>query len=206
MKKILKFLNMKEEYIPIGFDCLPTHNLKRKGLRKSAYPFDWQVTSIKSFYNVCKNNFEGLLDEMWIGEQIHRWYYVDSDTSCNPRTQRSRDYIYPVICKKYNILFPHYFHRHDKEFVDSVKLKMNTRIVNFQNKISDNNINKELIYSFGEPNEWQQKCFDESGLQSDFSNETNEKYFIKSKNLFENKNVKFVSLSNLMENIKNDKS
>ena len=85
---------MEREYISIGNNCGTTHMLKTHGFRKSAYPFDWQVTSMQSFYEVCKNNFDGLLDNMCIGDKIHRRYYIDSDTSNNPNVELTKDYIY----------------------------------------------------------------------------------------------------------------
>ena len=190
---------MKTEYISIGNNCRPTHMLKKHGFRKSAYPFDWQVTSMQSFYEVCKNNFDGLLDNMCIGDKIHRRYYIDSDTSNNPNVGITKDYIYPVICKKYNILFPHYFHKIDDEFVESVRSKMKQRIESFRTILKNKKIKKYFIYTFDELNDWQQSCFKSCDVDMDiFSEEMHIKYLNQSINLLSNLNVEFISLNQLI--------
>lgn len=189
---------MEREYIPIGNNCLPTFKLKGYGLRKSAYPFDWQVTSMQSFYEVCKNNFDGMLDDICIGDKVHRLYYKDSDTSNNPEVKTTEDYIYPVICKKYNILFPHYFHKIDDEFVESVRNKMKKRIESFRTILKNKEIKKYFTYTFYELNNWQQSCFKSCGVDVDiFSEETHIKYLNQSINLFSNLNVEFINLNHL---------
>ena len=193
---------MEIEYIPIGTKCWATHELKKYGFRKSAYPFDWQVTSMESFYEACKNNFDGLLDDMCIGDKVHRFYFVDSNTSNNPEVKETKDYIYPVICKKYNILFPHYFHKIDDEFVRSVRGKMKKRIESFNKIVLDDSVEKKFIYFFDDLNEWQAHCFDLCKIDRAnlFINENQMKYLSKSKELFADKKVEFIELYDLLNN------
>ena len=118
-------------YISAGMTCAVTLKLKDLKLRKYAFPFDWQITSMKSFYECVVNDFDGLLDEIWIGDRIKRLLIVDS---VDDVTQLD-EMIYPVICKKYNILFPHYFHEVDKKSIDDVRLKMKRRIESFNDAL-----------------------------------------------------------------------
>ncbi len=55
-------------YIPIGTNCLVANFLK-KNLRKNAFPFDWNCTSISSICDIISNDFDGFLDEIFIGEK-----------------------------------------------------------------------------------------------------------------------------------------
>lgn len=197
---------METEYISIGTACFPTFKLKKHGFRKSAYPFDWQVTSMQSFYEVCKNNFDGLLDDIWIGDRAHRLYYIESDTSNNPEVKKTKDYIYPVICKKYNILFPHYFHKIDDEFLESVRNKIKKRIESFNKIILNDNVEKKFIYFLDGLNKWQKQCFDSCGIEHTnlFKNENQIKYLSKSKKLFADKKVEFIELFDLLNANKNE--
>ena len=47
-------------YIPAGMTCGVAFKLKDLKLRKYAFPFDWQITSMKSFYECVVNDFDGL--------------------------------------------------------------------------------------------------------------------------------------------------
>lgn len=185
---------MKIEYIPVGMNCSVTINLVAKNIRTNAYPFDWQVTSMKSLYTICLNDFEDLLEDMWIGDKIKRLYIADNIQ--DPKI--SDDYIYPVICKKYNILFPHYFNDIDTKSINLVKEKIQKRIKSFRTTLKNKKIKKYFIYTFHELNNWQQSCFKSCGVDMDiFSEETHIKYLNQSINLFSNLNVEFISLNQL---------
>ena len=175
-------------------NCVVTSTLKNKNIRTQAYPFDWQVTSMQSFYNVCLNNFKNLLDDIWVGEKIKRLHIAEDIQ--NPKILD--DYIYPVICKKYNILFPHYFRDIDDKSINNVKDKMHKRIKSFCTSLKNNNIKKKFIYNFDKLNPWQQSCFRLCGVDTDiFSIKMNNMYLNKATQLFSNQNVEFVSLNNL---------
>ena len=94
-------------YIPLGSNCNVAHYLRSVNLRSTAFPFDWNCSSLKSIYEVLSNNFDGFLENLFIGSKTNRLYFnedVNSNNLCI-----SNKFIYPVICKKYNILFPHDF-------------------------------------------------------------------------------------------------
>lgn len=182
------------EYIPVGMNCDVTHTLVNKKIRTNAYPFDWQITPMKSFYTICSSDFEHLLEDIWIGDRIKRLHVADNIH--NPAL--SDDYVYPVICKKYNILFPHYFQDIDIRSINSVKEKMQKRIKSFRTALKNDKIKKKFIYKFIELNDWQQSCFKSCGVDMDiFSEETHIKYLNQSVNLFSNLNVEFISLNQL---------
>jgi len=185
---------MNIEYIPIGMNCSVTMTLKNKKFRTQAYPFDWQVTSMQSFYNACSNNFKNLLDDIWVGEKIKRIYIAEHMQ--NPKILN--DYIHPVICKKYNILFPHYFKEVDQRSINLVKDKMQKRIKSFRTSLKDNKIKKKFIYKFDKLNSWQQSCFKLCGVDTDiFSMKMNDMYLNKAIQLFSDRNVEFISLNKI---------
>lgn len=187
---------MNIEYVPIGINCDVTHALVYRKLRNNAYPFDWQITPMKSFYTACLNDFKGLLEDIWIGDKIKRLYIADNIQ--NPDIMD--DYIYPVICKKYKILFPHYFKDIDKKSINLVKEKMQKRIKSFRTTLNNKIIKKHFIYKFDILNEWQQSCYQSCDTDMDiFSEETYIKYLKQSTNLFSNLNVEFTELPDLQK-------
>ena len=184
-----------DEYIPIGSNCSVAQNLISRKARTNAYPFDWQITSMKSFYTICLNDFDNLLEDIWIGNKIKRYYIADNIQNADLLD----DYIYPVICKKYNILFPHYFKNTDKKSINSVKEKMQKRIKSFRTIIKNEKTKKYFVYKFGEElNEWQKSCYKSCGVDMNiFSKEVCIKYLNRAENLFSRTNVEFISLDQL---------
>lgn len=185
---------MKTEYIPIGMNCSVTFCIKNKKLRTQAYPFDWQITSTKSFWEACSNNFDGLLEDIWIGPGIERYYIVENVQ--DPKV--SNELIYPVICKTYNILFPHYCLGTSHEDIQSVRVKMRKRIDTFNSVINDNNIHKKFVYTFASLNEWQKSCYNAAGTDLNmFSKKAYTEYLNKAVRLFSNQNIKFANKTEL---------
>lgn len=175
-------------------NCAVTSTLVNRKIRTNAYPFDWQVTSMKSFYTICSNDFEDLLEDIWIGDKIKRLYIADNIQDPNI----SDDYIYPVICKKYSILFPHYFKNIDEKSKNLVKEKMQKRINSFRTTLKNEKIKKCFIYKFDVLNDWQRSCFQSCGTNMDiFSKELHIKYLNEVTNLFSNLNIEFVNLNQL---------
>ena len=112
-------------FIPIGSNCEISHYLKRNKLRNYAYPFDWNCSSLEMTYNILNNNFNNFLDDIYIGEPINRLYFDDNDDN---NLIISKEKIYPVICKKYKILFPHDYNLIDKNNIINIKKKYERRI------------------------------------------------------------------------------
>lgn len=122
-------------YIPIGnASCSISHKLIKKNLRKNAYPFDWLCCPLKGLYNLIKNDFNNFLDNIIICKKEHGRYLDDSGI-----IKFSKDYIYPIICKEYKLLFLHDFKNlSDIEF-ETVKNKYNRRIKRLIDLLKSNN-------------------------------------------------------------------
>jgi hypothetical protein len=92
-------------YIPIGnASCSISHKLIKKNLRKNAYPFDWLCCPLSGIYKLIKNDFNNFLEDLIIcKKEVGR--YLDDEGNVN----FNKEYIYPIICKKYKFLFLHDF-------------------------------------------------------------------------------------------------
>ena len=58
-------------------------------------------------HNALINKFENFLDNVFVGTRINRLYFDDDcNNDCNNEKKLivSKEKIFPVICKKYNIL------------------------------------------------------------------------------------------------------
>ena len=102
----------------LGGNCAAAHNLKWKGLRLYAYPFDWTyVTEVKSIYKLAesfKNNFSDIL----LRENL-------KELPANPDHKNNIQY----EDKKTNIVWPNHFKykiENDKEY-QKVKQKIDRR-------------------------------------------------------------------------------
>lgn len=176
-------MSLNRVYVPIGTSCWPTHMLRKHGLRKSAYPFDWQITPLKSVYELLKNNFDGFMDDLLVGSRIYRWHYVESDNPDNPNMRRSRAKVYSVICKKYNILFPHYFDDVDESTIFRIKKKMEKRITRLIN-LTKSGADVCLVYSIDGGNDWQRQCYEEQNINLNvLDKDKNREYVTKLKEL-----------------------
>ena len=100
-------------YIPIGSNCYTSSYLRKHKMRHIAYPFDWNCASLEMVYNVLINDFEDFLNDIFIGTKINRLYLGDGDDNLIV----SHEKIFPIICKKYNILFPHDFNKIDADYI-----------------------------------------------------------------------------------------
>tara|TARA_R100000808_G_scaffold24269_1_gene55469 strand:+ start:1466 stop:1987 length:522 start_codon:yes stop_codon:yes gene_type:complete len=136
-------------------------------LRQEAYPFDWNVTPLKAVYELLKNNYDGLMDELLIGTRIKRLYFDENQAAnaSDPKVVASNSEIYPVICKKYNILFPHYFDDVEKATILKVKDKMRRRIENLSDLLKSD-MKVCLIYVYG-INDWHRQCYEEHNINPD---------------------------------------
>ncbi len=182
-------------YIPIGTNCLVANFLKQRNLRKHAFPFDWNCTSISSFCDIISNDFDGLLDEIFIGEKTKRMLFEENQIN---QVKVHDTEIYPVICKKYNILFPHDFDNTDKKTLSEVKNKYSRRIERFRDFVADTNNQIVLVYNVDNLNDWQKSVY--LSYEPDLLKIWNQnlEQITKLKDLFVNKpNVKIISLNEL---------
>lgn len=149
-------------------------------------------------YNVLSNNFEDFLNDIYIGTKIKRLYFGDNDELII-----TNETIYPIICKKYNILFPHDYNNIDIEYINKVKNKYQRRISRYINILNNDCIDKNiyLVY-FNETfnlNEWQKSVYNEydTKILENYTN-SDECYLTKIKDLYKDRtNVNVISLDEL---------
>jgi len=146
-------------FIPIGQDCEVAHYLRRKKLRSQAFPFDWNCASLEMVLNVLSSDFEGFLDDIYIGKKIRRMYFEDNGVDI----KILNEFIYPIIDKKYGILFPHDYDNIDDNTLAKVKDKYNRRIQRYRETINNTELAIYLVYGnpHGELNTWQVSCYKE---------------------------------------------
>lgn len=188
----------KSIFISIGSNCDVSSTLRNYGVRQMAFPFDWNLTSLYMVYNILHNNFKDYLSDVYIGESTERLYIDD-----NRKT--SGELIIPIICKKYNVLFPH--DMKINESINEVQNKYLRRIERFKEIINDKSKIIYLVYH--NPrfclNEWQRsvyKQYDENILDkiNDFSPA---EYISKIKEIFKDKsNVHIIQLQKMRSIIK----
>lgn len=184
-------------YIPIGSNCEVSHFLRTNNMRTCAFPFDWNCAPLKSVYNILVNNFDFFLEDIFIGERIHRLYFDDNE---HGETKIDNEFIYPVICKKYLILLPHDYKSIDEESLVNVKQKYKRRIDRFNNYISRSDL--EIIMVFCNIcfnlNEWQKSVYDTFNIDTKLLQMENDIYIDKIKDLYKEKhNIKIISLSDI---------
>lgn len=177
-------------YIPIGSNCEISHILRNNNLRLFAFPFDWNCAPLKSVYKMLINNFDFFLDNIYIGEKVNRLCFHDNETE----TKISKDFIYPVICKKYLILLPHDYQSVDEQSLENVKQKYKKRIErrnDLEIELIFNNIDFNL-------NEWQKSVYDKFNIDTELLKKDNEIYIEKIKELYkDHENIKIKSLEEI---------
>lgn len=154
------------EIIPLGTTCTISHYLRGRGLRTKAFPFDWNVTPIQSAIELVKNRFSDFLvtDNLIILPPSFRLLFDESGVEL----EMKNDIITPVVCKKYNILFPHDFPKNYKDSLESVRAKYSKRIERLTKLMSSN---KHLIFVHHNEdiNEWQKNQY-MAALNKTFTN------------------------------------
>lgn len=186
------------KFIPIGSNCEISWYLKKKNKRVEAYPFDWNCCSLQMLYNVLSNNFKDFLTDIYIGTKIKRLYF---DETLKNLIVSNED-IYPVICKKYNILFPHDYNKIDNDTIEKVKVKYIKRINRFNDVINNDNNKVYLIYCNENflLNEWQKTVYNEFDLNIV---NYNKNILNKIKELFTHKkHITIISLDEFKKNFK----
>lgn len=182
-------------YIPIGSNCATSHYLRKHNMRNIAYPFDWNCASLEMIYDVLSNDFENFLNDIFIGTKIDRLYFGEDDNIII-----TNEKIFPIICKKYNILFPHDFNKIDANYINKVKNKYKRRIERFKNIINSDKI-IYLVYCNKKfnLNPWQKSVYNEYNKKILEHYNGNNTYFLnKIKELFKDKkNINIISLNEL---------
>ena len=188
-------------YIPLGFDCNCSAKLRDNNLRKNAYPFDWNIVTYSSIYNIINNNFVDLFNKEYLiysNKKIYHKYDNDIDNF---------KVLIPVFNIKYNILFIHDF----VEMIDDSIIfdKYNKRITKFINTLSDINNNIILVYedtSFEYINNiytyWNDYFDDKDIFKNIYEDLNNNDYnidIIKNliKNKYSNNNVNICNINNI---------
>lgn len=156
ISKIYLLERSKYKIIPIGTTCSISHYLRSKGLREKAFPFDWNVTPIQSAIELLQNDFEDFLfDANLIYLPAANRFLFDGE---GREIEIKNDVITPVICKKYNILFPHDFSQKGEIDIDLVKIKYNKRISRLRDLLNSN-IHLIFVASNDIINDWQQEQY-----------------------------------------------
>ena len=137
--------------IPIGRKCNVANTLRKYQLRKHAYPFDWNIVQISTALELIKNRFKDFLS----GENLiflppikgrplnEKNELVTNNDGTFLWTSRI-----PVICKKYNMLFPHDFSEKGIDDLPIIKEKYSRRISRLLKKI-DKGEDILLLYDDG---------------------------------------------------------
>ncbi len=198
---------MKTIYIPIGSNCFITQYLRTNGLRMEAFPFDWNCSSLKSVYEALNNNFESFLDNIYIGEMTKRFYFEENEKCISDINNlfTHNQFIYPVICKKYSILFPHDYKSIDDKTLESVKEKYKRRIDRFNYYINQDTTTVKVILIYSNIdfilNDWQKSVYNTSGIDVKSLSTNNLIYIDKIKNMYKDKEyISVISFKELKKN------
>lgn len=156
----------KFEIVPLGTNCHISHSLRKIGLRFSALPFDWNVTPIQSAIALIDNGFSDFLseDNFAVLPATFRLLFDENGLELEMKD----DIITPVICRKYNILYPHDFPKDYTANIKSVIGKYQKRIARLDALM---NSNKHVIFVHheGDLNDWQKEQY--AAIGSAFSNQ-----------------------------------
>lgn len=156
LQAILSGDRSKFEIIPLGTNCHISHSLRQSGLRFSALPFDWNVTPIQSAITLIDNDFSEFLapENLQVLPSTLRLLFDENGIELEMKD----DVITPVLCTKYNMLFPHDYPEDYNANTDAVARKYQKRIERFRTLL---NSDKHLIFVHheGALNEWQQQQY-----------------------------------------------
>jgi hypothetical protein len=187
-------MNIEKIYIPITFDCSGANTLRDKNLRIEAYPFDWNIKTIDSIYNIINNDFIDLFsNEFLIYSKKSFKHKYDNNNN---------DYkdLIPVFNIKYNILFVHDFNIEDN--FDIIFNKYKKRIDRFIN-IINNYDNIIFIYDnryelvSNSIYDYYISFFDDKNIFTNISQKKNIKDLEELILLKYNKKVKFVNVNEI---------
>ena len=143
-------------FVPVGINCAPTHFLGANRLRKGAYPFDWNVTPLSSMIELIENDFHDYLrlENLEFLPPTRRMLFKERGVGL----KASDELITPVICRRYNILFPHDFSEAGIDDYEEVRNKYLRRIERFKKCVSEHDV--RLVYHIKDLNDWQKEQYD----------------------------------------------
>jgi len=146
----------------MGMNCDVSHFLNRLALRSEALPFDWNVTPLQSAIELINNEFDEFLDlkNLIFLSIDKRLLFNEQGTSL----KISEDWITPVVCSRYGMLFPHDFSKLGHAEFSAIKDKYNRRIERFK-KIMALNSKKFFIYHDSPLNDWQEAKYKTAGIE-----------------------------------------
>lgn len=186
-------------FVPIGSDCEVAHFLRKNKLRKYAFPFDWCVSTPDMILNVLKNKFVGFLDDIYIGKPIKRYLFTDN----NENTLRvDNTIIYPLICKKYKILFPHDCSNIDDAEINNIRDKYKRRIQRLLSIISNNEHKIYLVYKNNPINSWQNAVYNDYGYE--YTQNNSKQQLCGIQQLFSDYNVELIHINDIMKIINSE--
>jgi hypothetical protein len=189
---LLKDTLSKVTYVPIGFSCSVAHFLRKTELRKDAYPFDWCCVPFSSASKLIENDFTDFLLEENIKffNKEKRMLFEDDGVTL---TQLNSE-VTPVICMKYNILYPHDVA--EASGLELVKEKYKARIVRLL-ELCNSDERVVFVYNEGELNQWQSSKYQE--VSSPFENTVNDSDILRFLEMFKSKFKKEVGIISLAE-------
>ena len=188
----------KHYYIPLTFDCSGANALRDKNLRVEAFPFDWNIKTIDSIYNLIKNDFNDLFKKEYL--------LYGNNTFIHKYDNNNNEYknLIPVYNINYKILFVHDFsniteenYLHNSEKYMKRIHKMINILTDKNNHISfvihNNTFNINKIY-----NEWN-KYYDDNNI---FNNINEKKYNLDDLykliiDKYNNNNIRFIYIDNI---------
>lgn len=166
VKKILLGDRNAYEIIPFGLNCTPAHYLRGMGLRVTALPFDWNVTPVQSAIQLMENGFTDFMEaeNLIFLPPVDRLLFDELGV----QLEIKNDIITPVVCKKYNILFPHDFPKDYQGCLATVQAKYQRRIERFM-ELLNSNVHLIFVHHNDELNDWQKHQYS-MALEMEFAN------------------------------------
>lgn len=144
------------EIVPLGVDCAISHELRGRGLRLSAYPFDWNVTPFDAAVELLHNGFADFLkvEHLVFLPPVERLLFDERGAE----VQIHNDFITPVVCRRYGMLFPHDFSRAGLDDLAAVRLKYAERIDRLRTLLQSD---REVVFIAHDQalNDWQESQY-----------------------------------------------
>jgi hypothetical protein len=156
LTKILAGERHLYEIVPLGINCAISNYLRAKGLRMTAFPFDWNITPIQSAIELIKNGFSNFLDRnnLIFLPPVYRLLLEENGIELVTKN----DIVTPTVCTKYSILFPHDFPKFYEENLEVVRTKYSRRIERL-NKLLESNTHIIFIHHNEDLNDWQKEQY-----------------------------------------------
>ncbi len=152
------------EFIPLGSNCNVSHWLRRRSLRKNAYPFDWNVASLSAVCDLLESDFSGFLAQENLAylDPVPRLLFEESDAAA---LKVSEEIITPVVCRRHGLLFPHDFSKAGAAEWPAVQEKYARRIARFREALAAPAVKMPVFVAVNAPlNAWQEERYRLAGV------------------------------------------